>query len=122
VVARHRLRRRPLPTARSHNEPPDYGHIGNYEELRLLGRAFGKSLSNRSLYDIYDASLHPREEHPSLNVLDREDADLYLDAVREAALGALETAVYRSNASLWSDRSFVGIAPKIRARTTLSPL
>lgn len=28
-----------------------------------------------------------------------------------------EPAVYRSNASLWSDRSFAGIAPKIRART-----
>jgi iron(II)-dependent oxidoreductase len=39
----------------------DYGHIGNYEELWLLEKAFGKGLSNRSLYDIYDASLHPRE-------------------------------------------------------------
>jgi glutamine amidotransferase len=28
-----------------------------------------------------------------------------------------EPAVYRSNGSLWSDRSFAGIAPKIRART-----
>jgi len=70
----------------------DYGHIGNYEELWLLERAFGKSLSNRGLYDIYDASLHPREERPSLNLLDREDADIYLDAVREAALDALESS------------------------------
>lgn len=30
-----------------------------------------------------------------------------------------EPAVYRSNASLWSDRSFAGIAPKVRARTIL---
>jgi len=74
--------------------PPiwDYGHIGNYEELSLLERAFGKGLSNRALYDIYDASLHPREERPSLALLDREGADSYLDAVREAALGALEAA------------------------------
>jgi gamma-glutamyl hercynylcysteine S-oxide hydrolase len=28
-----------------------------------------------------------------------------------------EPAVYRSNGSLWSDRSFAGIAPRIRART-----
>src|SRR5215212_6942522 len=74
--------------------PPiwDYGHIGNYEELWLLERAFGKSLSERAIYDIYDASLHPREERPSLDLLDREGADVYLNAIREAALGALEAA------------------------------
>ena len=70
----------------------DYGHIGNYEELWLLGKAFGKGLSNRNLYDMYDASLHPREERPSLNLLDREGADRYLDAVREAVLEALQAA------------------------------
>ncbi len=70
----------------------DYGHIGNYEELWLLERAFGKGLSDRGLYDMYDASLHPREERPSLNLLDRKDATAYLDAVREAALEELEGA------------------------------
>ena len=70
----------------------DYGHIGNYEELWLLERAFGRGLSERALYDMYDASLHPREERPSLNLLDRADAGRYLDAVREAALEALEGA------------------------------
>jgi gamma-glutamyl hercynylcysteine S-oxide synthase len=70
----------------------DYGHIGNYEELWLLEKAFGKGLSNRSLYDMYNASLHLREERPSLNLLDREGADQYLDAVREAVLEQLETA------------------------------
>jgi iron(II)-dependent oxidoreductase len=68
----------------------DYGHIGNYEELWLLHKAHGKILSKRELYDMYDASLHPREERPSLNLLDRKDADLYLDAVRKAVLQALE--------------------------------
>jgi iron(II)-dependent oxidoreductase len=29
---------------------------------------------------MYDASLTPRNERPSLNLLDRRDADLYLDA------------------------------------------
>ncbi|MDP9481107.1 MAG: DinB family protein [Actinomycetota bacterium] len=70
----------------------DYGHIGNYEELWLLERAFGKGLSERGLYDMYDASLHPREERPSLNLLDRKDAPFYLDAVREAVLEELEGA------------------------------
>jgi glutamine amidotransferase len=31
-----------------------------------------------------------------------------------------EPAVYRSNGSLWSDRSFAGIAPRIRARTVFA--
>lgn len=68
----------------------DYGHIGNYEELWLLNRAFGRSLSKRELYDMYDASTHPREERPSLDLLEREDAGLYLNAVRKAAIEALD--------------------------------
>jgi iron(II)-dependent oxidoreductase len=70
----------------------DYGHIGNYEELWLLEKAFGRGLSDREVYDMYNASLHPREERPSLNLLDRRDAGVYLDAVRKAALEALEAA------------------------------
>ena len=70
----------------------DYGHIGNYEELWLLNRAFGRSLSDREFYDMYDASIHPREERPSLDLLDRKDAGLYLDAVRKAAIEALDEA------------------------------
>ncbi len=70
----------------------DYGHIGNYEELWLLEKTFGKGLSNRTLYDMYDASLYPREERPSLNLLDRKDAERYLDAVRNVVLEELQTA------------------------------
>lgn len=70
----------------------DYGHIGSYEELWLLNQAFGLSLSKRDLYDMYDASVHPREERPSLDLLDREDAGLYLDAIRKAAIEAIEDA------------------------------
>ncbi|WP_119066510.1 ergothioneine biosynthesis protein EgtB [Rubrobacter indicoceani] len=70
----------------------DFGHIGNYEELWLLNEAFGKTLSDRELFDIYDASLHPREERPSLDMLDWNDANTYLDAVREAAIEALRDA------------------------------
>jgi gamma-glutamyl hercynylcysteine S-oxide synthase len=75
----------------------DYGHIGNYEELWLLNRAFGKVLSDRELYDIYDTSLTPRSERPSLAMLDRASADRYLDAVREAALEALANADLEGN-------------------------
>ncbi|MDP9455386.1 MAG: ergothioneine biosynthesis protein EgtB [Actinomycetota bacterium] len=74
--------------------PPiwDYGHIGNYEELWLLKEAHGRELSDRELYDMYDASLHPREERPSLNLLMRDDADVYLDAVRKLVLETLARA------------------------------
>src|SRR5918997_3939201 len=41
---------------------------------------------------MYDASVHPREERPSLDLLGREDADRYLDVVRKAVLEALEGA------------------------------
>lgn len=81
----------------------DYGHIGNYEELWLLNRAFGRTLSGRELFDIYDASIHPREERPSLNMLDREDAGKYLDAVRKAVLGELENADLRGEDPLLKD-------------------
>ncbi|MCA1716039.1 MAG: DinB family protein, partial [Actinobacteria bacterium] len=81
----------------------DYGHIGNYEELWLLQKSHGKVLSERELYDIYDASLHPREERPSLNLLDRKDADLYLDAVRKAVLETLEDADLHGDDPLLKD-------------------
>ncbi len=81
----------------------DYGHIGNYEELWLLQKARGKTLSKRELYDMYDASLHPREERPSLELLNREDADLYLDAVRKAVLETLEGANFDGDDPLLKD-------------------
>ena len=81
----------------------DYGHIGNYEELWLLEQAFGRGLSDRDFYDMYDASLTPRSERPSLNLLDRRDADWYLDVVREAALEALGEADLDAAAPLLKD-------------------
>ena len=85
--------------------PPiwDYGHIGNYEELWLLDKAFGKGLSEREMYDMYDASLHPREERPSLNLLDRHDADQYLEAIRKSVLEALQEADLKGDDPLLSD-------------------
>jgi iron(II)-dependent oxidoreductase len=81
----------------------DYGHIGNYEELWLLQKAHGKMLSKRELYDMYDASVHPREERPSLNLLDRKDANLYLDAVRKAVIETLAEANFDGDDPLLKD-------------------
>src|SRR5215218_3275540 len=81
----------------------DYGHVGNYEELWLLQKAHGKILSKRQLYDMYNASLYPREERPSLNLLDRRDADVYLDAVRRAVLQTLEEANFSGDDPLLKD-------------------
>ena len=67
----------------------DYGHIGNYEELWLLKEAAGGGLSDQELYDVYDASLTPRNERRSLAMLDRASAERYLDAVRKAVVEAL---------------------------------
>jgi iron(II)-dependent oxidoreductase len=63
--------------ARPDHEPPDLG-LRPHRQLRgavAAHKAHGKVLSKRELYDMYDASLHPREERPSLNLLDRKDAD-----------------------------------------------
>ena len=94
--------------ARQHDEVMspliwDYGHIGNYEELWLLEQAFGRGLSERELYDMYDASLTPRSERPSLNLLVRGDAGRYLDAVREAVLEALGEADLATDDPLLKD-------------------
>ncbi len=81
----------------------DFGHIGNYEELWLLNEAYGKRLSDRELYDMYDASLHTREERPSLNLLDWTSANRYLDGVREAVLATLEEADFDGDEPLLKD-------------------
>ena len=81
----------------------DFGHIGNYEELWLLQKAHGKILSKRELYDMYDASLHPREERPSLDLLDWASANRYLDAVRQAVLETLETTDFDGDDPLLKD-------------------
>ena len=81
----------------------DFGHIGNYEELWLLNKARGKRLSDRELYDMYDASLHTREERPSLNLLDWASANRYLDGVREAVLATLEETDFDGDNPLLKD-------------------
>jgi gamma-glutamyl hercynylcysteine S-oxide synthase len=81
----------------------DFGHIGNYEELWLLEKAHGKGLSQRELYDMYNASLHPREERPSLDLLDWDSANRYLDAVREAVLETLEHSDFDGEDPLLQD-------------------
>ncbi|HEU4846648.1 MAG TPA: DinB family protein, partial [Rubrobacteraceae bacterium] len=65
----------------------DYGHIGNYEELWLLEQAFDRGLSDRGLYDMYDASLTPRSERLRLSGHDR--GRLGVDGERVSCLSRL---------------------------------
>lgn len=68
----------------------DYGHIGYYEDLWLLQSLVGRGLRNDEVDDIYDASQHSRDERPDLDLMDREQAEKFLDRVRGEALQALE--------------------------------
>ncbi len=81
----------------------DYGHIANYEELWLLKEAFGKELSEQALFEIYDATITPRSERPSLEMLDRASADRYLDTIREQVLKELQKADLESGDALLKD-------------------
>lgn len=68
----------------------DYGHIGYYEDLWLLQSLVGRGLRTDEVDDIYDASQHSRDERPDLDLMDREQAERFLERVRSEALQALE--------------------------------
>ena len=68
----------------------DYGHIGYYEDLWLLQSLVGRGLRTDDVDDIYDASQHSRDERPDLDLMDREQAEKFLEQVRGEALQALE--------------------------------
>lgn len=68
----------------------DYGHIGYYEDLWLLQSLVGRGLRTDDVDDIYDASQHSRDERPDLDLMDREQAEKFLEQVRGEALEALE--------------------------------
>jgi gamma-glutamyl hercynylcysteine S-oxide synthase len=59
----------------------DLAHIGNFEELWLLGR--------QRHDDLYDAAAHPRAERGELPVLSPADARAYVAQVRQAVLELL---------------------------------
>jgi len=68
----------------------DLAHIGHFEELWLLRRLTGAAPIHPAGDDVYDAFEHPREERPSLALLDPETGRLYLAEVRARVLEVLE--------------------------------
>jgi iron(II)-dependent oxidoreductase len=67
----------------------DLAHIGHFEELWLLRRLGGAAPIFPSGDDVYDTFEHPREERPSLELLDPETSRAYLDDVRKRVLDVL---------------------------------
>ncbi len=68
----------------------DLAHIGHFEELWLLRRLTGARPTFPFTDDVYDAFEHPREERPSLDLLDPAAARVYLAEVRDRALDVLD--------------------------------
>ena len=74
--------------------PPvwDLGHIANFEEIWLVQRLTGDGELHDGDNDRYDALRHPRQERPSLALLDRAGARRYMDEVRRRTRAVLEQA------------------------------
>jgi iron(II)-dependent oxidoreductase len=68
----------------------DLAHIGHFEELWVLRRLAGAEPIFPANDEVYDASEHPRDERPSLALLDPPTARAYLTEVRERVLEVLE--------------------------------
>ena len=68
----------------------DLAHIGNYEQLWLLGAVAGLPPERPELDDLYDAFRHPRAERPSLPILGPREARGYISGIRSRALDVLE--------------------------------
>ena len=70
------------------------------DEGRLAGqleeaRQGPSAKASRTLYDMYDASLHPREERPSLDLLDRRGTGATLGPLKGGLFfGGFETRPY----------------------------
>jgi iron(II)-dependent oxidoreductase len=67
----------------------DLWHIGYFEELWLLQNLKGKDPTDSNINDLYDATLYARSERPSLDLMDREEAERFLDEVRSEVLESL---------------------------------
>ncbi len=68
----------------------DLAHIGHFEELWLLRRLAGAAPIYPTSDDVYDAFEHPREERPSLALLDPATGRAYLAEVRARVLNVLQ--------------------------------
>jgi iron(II)-dependent oxidoreductase len=67
----------------------DLGHIAAYEDLWCVHRLAGEPLLRPDLAAVYDAFETPRAVRGDAELLDREAALAYLDAVRERTLAVL---------------------------------
>jgi gamma-glutamyl hercynylcysteine S-oxide synthase len=68
----------------------DLGHIAAYEDLWCVHRLGGEPLLREDLAAVYDAFETPRAVRAEVELLDREQALDYLDAVRERTLAVLD--------------------------------
>jgi iron(II)-dependent oxidoreductase len=68
----------------------DLAHIAAYEDLWLVNRFAGAPLLEPELAAMYDAFETPRAVRGDLPLLDRAQALVYLQAVRERVLGVLD--------------------------------
>src|SRR4051794_3692928 len=69
----------------------DLGHIAAYEDLWLVHRHAGRDLLRADLAALYDAFETPRAVRGDLELLGHADALIYLAAVRDRTLEAIET-------------------------------
>jgi len=69
----------------------DLAHVGNYEEIWLLGR-LGLERVRPELDGVYDAFLTPRAERRKLPMLPPSEARAYVGDVRDRVLDGLERA------------------------------
>jgi iron(II)-dependent oxidoreductase len=72
----------------------DLAHIGHFEELWLLRRLTGAGPIFAAGDDVYDAFEHPRDERPSLELMDPVKARAYLAEVRERVLDVLADCAF----------------------------
>lgn len=62
----------------------DLGHIGNFEQRRLLGEGDGR------LAAIFDPFANPRSVRGTLSIMGRDECFEYLDAVREQVIARID--------------------------------
>ena len=70
----------------------DLGHIAAYEDLWCVHRLAGEPLLREDLAAVYDAFETPRPARAGIELLRRDEALAYMEAVRERTLRVLEQA------------------------------
>ena len=87
----------------------DLAHIGYFEELWVCRRLGGGEMLHPQADDLYDAFAHPRDERPSLGLLDPDTTRQYLAEVRGRSLEVLETVEFDTDDRLLEDGFVFGL-------------